>query len=410
MEKIPLHSIVVTIGTTHSGKTSWCEREFSPWEILSVDQVRQELTGTRANYTQDRQVWSELHRRARLRLEMGQRVVIDAPNLKKQDREPFVNLAVDLGVPVFYVLLDRPMADKKRGSDVNHYLLNKQQQTLAVEQRHIHAGDGRKVTVIKNQEQATVVCTDTGNNNTRLLVVGDVHGDYLAMTQAVEYAKNHGLFIVWLGDVIDYGSQNLKCMKLAYQSVAQNQGHMIWGNHERKIDRWIHSDYGAHYSGRLSDANLCTIREIESLNLVRRTRFLAAWRALANWSTQHLKVGNWLFTHGAASPEMWDAVGHRLPGDLGNMAYFGEVDSRDPTRQDGYPNRIWNWVNSVPAGKTVVVGHDWLDRQTCKPVIKTNNQGGAVIALDTGNSKGGVLSALDLDVTTNQYKILKFTG
>lgn len=410
MEKIPLHSIVVTIGTTHSGKTTWCRDTFPESQILGVCQLRQELTGSSENFTQDRQVWSELHRRARLRVEMGQRVVVDASNLKKQDREPFVNMADDLGVPVFYVLLDRPLADKRHANNVNNYLLAKQQQTWSMEQRNILSGDGHKATVIKNLQQLQIAQNGTPRAPTRLLVVGDVHGDYGSMAKAVDYARNNDLFIVWLGDVIDYGANNLKCMKLAYQSVSYGQGHMIWGNHERKIDRWIHAEWGKHYDGRLSDANLCTIQEIESLNPLRKTRFLAAWRALANWSTQHLTVGKWLFTHGAASNAMWAATGHRLPGDLGNLAYFGEVDNRDPTRHDGHPNRIWNWVNTVPAEHTVVVGHDWLDRQKCEPVVKINSEGGRVIALDTGNSKGGVLSALDLDVTTNQYKILKFAG
>ena len=117
-----------------------------------------------------------------------------------------------------------------------------------------------------------------------------------------------------------------------------------------------------------------------------------------------------MFTHGAAAPEMWNIQGHRLQGDLGNMAYFGMVDTVAPTRQDGYPNRVWNWVDTVPSNKTVVVGHDWLDRESCQPVVKANNQGGKVIALDTGNGKGGVLSALEIDLTTNQHKILQFSG
>jgi hypothetical protein len=178
---------------------------------------------------------------------------------------------------------------------------------------------------------------------------------------------------------------------------------MIWGNHERKISKWIDSNWGERYSGRLSEANTATVDQILSLNPERRQRFLSVWRALENHSQQFWRSNNWLFTHGAAGPQVWQTPHcHRLTGSLGEMAYFGQTDKVNPTRSDGYPNRVWDWVNSVPENHNVVVGHDWVDRTTNRVVTKRNNNGGTVYCVDAGNSKGGRLAAMQIDTLTQK--------
>lgn len=407
MEKIPRHAIVLMVGVTGSGKSHWCNNYFSATEILSIDKIRAELCGSALNFTQDHVVWSEIHRRARLILEMGQRVVIDSPNLKPDDREPFIALGAELGVPVFLVFCNEPevICAERVG---NSYMLGKQLKLLEYNIKRIRAANREHVRVLELPESVQV-CKGYANQS-RILAVGDVHGNWDAMNRAVEYAQAYGLFIVWLGDVVDYGAANLRCMKLAYVTVATGAAHMIWGNHERKIDRWIDSDFGARFRGKLSEANQTTVNEIQSLSADRKARFLAAWRALNAWSTQHLQLGKWCFTHGGVHPRLWGAPpAHRLHGDVGNMAYFGEVDQQDPTRADGYPNRVWNWVNQIPAGHTAVVGHDYLDRENFLPVIKTNDQGGKVICLDTGSGKEGKLSGAVIDLQTDLFQLVDFS-
>lgn len=411
MTKISLHSIVLLMGVTKSGKTTWAHEHFPHTEVLSIDALRPELLGRPDNFTCDRQLWQEIHRRARVRLLMGQRVVVDANNLKSEDRKPWTSLSQELGVPLYYVLMN-PTRDviqsRAAQSGVPTSVWERQHQMLLTQMRQIRNMDASDAVWVPDPDQVQVVPSMGVDMGNRILVVADVHGDWAGINWAVDHAKATGRSLVFLGDVVDYGGQNLRCMKLVYDLVMQGSAHMIWGNHERKIDRWMSQDWGRTYRGRLSEANLCTIREIQSLSLDRRIRFECAWRALSNQSTQHLVLGNWMMTHGAAHEHMWHMQGHRLSGELANLAYFGEVDSVNPQRSDGYPNRIWNWVNQVPAGHFVVVGHDYLDRETYQPVIKTNSQGGTVVCLDTGNSKGGRLSVMELDLDTNQYHMLQY--
>jgi hypothetical protein len=244
----------------------------------------------------------------------------------------------------------------------------------------------------------------------QVLVMGDVHGNYVAMKSACAYAQQHGLFVIWLGDLIDYGAHNLKCVKLAYDWVNHNQAALIWGNHEKKITRWLDADFGEHYPGRLSEANQITIREILSLNWDKRTQFRAAWKCLESVSTQHVVQDTWLFTHGAAHPHAWSHTGHRMPGQAGEWAYFGEVERVHVHKPHAYPVRLWNWVDQVPTNHHVVVGHDWLDRTEFKIVEKTNSQGGCAIVTDCGSSKGGRLGAVFIDTEDKNVVPYYFEG
>lgn len=388
MIKIPLHSLVVvpempaTCGHTRSlCLTSRANVDF--WDI------RKQISGRADNRLYDSVVWQEAYRRTNLLLEHGNQVVFTGACLHPDDVDNFLQIADRWGISLFWVL-DHNMP----ASVGKHY--------------HMYNQVVKKIKIAKtgsivqpDVQFADPVCT---LNPTKILAVGDVHGNVSAMQQVVRFAEQHDLFIVWLGDVVDYGSHNLKCMKMAYQTVISNQAHMIWGNHERKISKWIHSNWGQYFRGRLSDANLATIGEIQALPDTSKAKFLSAWRCLENHSTQHLVVNNWLFTHGSATPEMWSMTQHRLPGVHGERAYFGEVLDDSAKTPQGYPVRTWHWVHSVPHNHNVVVGHDWLDHDNCCVTVKQGAQGGNVICVDTGSGKGGRLSAVVIDLKTQKWE------
>lgn len=400
MVHICSHSLVVLVGTVASGKSEWARVRFSSWETVSPEKIRQELFGRSDNLENDTVVWNEIYRRVDSKLANGSRAVVDATNLKHSDREPFVHIAQMYGAQLVFVLFERSTERRQavllsRGLTRAYAetLISKQEQTLSASRKQLMRVPAEVIN--SNNVELVVGSPQLGSN---LLAVGDVHGDFVRMQRVVAMAKAEQRQIVWLGDIVDYGPNNLKCVKLAYQTVASGQAVVIWGNHERKIGQWIKSNWGQNYRGRLSEANWATIREIESLNPQQRAKFLAAWKTLENNSQQCWRKDNWLFTHGAATPEMWHIINtHRLSNPDGEMAFFGQTDRKDPIRKDGYPNRIWDWVNLVPSAHNVVVGHDWVDRQDCRVVTKTNPDGGRVFCVDTGNSKGGRLAALAIN-------------
>jgi hypothetical protein len=56
---------------------------------------------------------------------------------------------------------------------------------------------------------------------------------------------------------------------------------------------------------------------------------------------------------------------------------------------------LYNWVDEIPMGRTVMVGHDRMpvfNVPITEPMVKTNSNGGKAIFIDTGCGKGGFLT------------------
>lgn len=397
MKTISLHSIVLLIGPSGAGKSTLAKTLFSNHEIVSSDQIREELTGDFRIQTANSEVFFELHRRVELKINMGQRAVVDATNLRARDRKFFVDLARKNNVNLYYLVIDRPLDEKLRDGGWRlgvDKLIERHDEIFRSNLSDINRGDN-VATVIQHTEEFNVVKRGsvsemiTQGNFEHLMVIGDVHGNYPDAEVLASKADAENAFTMYLGDIVDYGDNNLETFSLVYDRIMNGKALMVWGNHERKLDSWIKSGFGQNgYRGKIGHGMKKTIDEIE--NLADKNLFRAKWRAVENMSNQHYVYNNMLFTHAAATPGLWEIDSHRPYGEHGQLAFFGQVDKNTPLKEDGYPNRLYDWVNTVPENKIVVVGHDILSKN--EPTAFKNQNGSTVIFLDTGSSKGGKLS------------------
>lgn len=410
------------VGPSGSGKSTLAAKHFASSEIVSSDGIRAELLGDFRIQTSNFEVWQEVHRRVEHRLAWGRRVVVDATNIKTGDRKPFIEMAKKYQVELVYLVVNRTMSAKLATAgwrlEVGG-LIERHEETFMNNHKAIMRGDGvaRVIELFENTELEVVDALL--DSNTKLInstvayaglsrrypqevkapvvVVGDIHGNVNEL-YAVLSANSEAHFM-FLGDVVDYGHFNLMCFDTVYKLMRTGRAHMIWGNHERKLDRWINSDFGRNFKGVVGTGLAMTVKELTdavAASPLFKDRFIAKWRFMANTARQHYVVGDYLFTHGAASPEMWNMLNKQsLWGEHQNLAFFGQVDKDLPSRQDGMPNRIYRWVDEVPKGKTVVVGHD--PRSKTVPLVVVNAQGGKAVFLDTGSSKGGVLSTMTIE-------------
>ena len=408
MEQINLHSLVLMVGPSGAGKSTVISTLFDEHEVVSSDGIRAELLGDFRIQSNQDDVWTEVHRRVRQKLAFGQRVVVDATNLRFRDRKPFIEMAQRFGVELVYIVVNRSLNDKLKTGEWRlgvPGLIEKHDETFRNNLKDILRGDGvaRVIDFTNGQDHVRVV--QHVNDSYRELdqtwfdrgvtVVGDVHGNIEDLKPIVVEATLRDQNILFLGDIIDYGDHNLATMDLVYDLVRRGKARMVWGNHERKITRWVDADFGRGFKGVISAGMAKTVDEINAaakLDAAFEDRFKARWRMLHSNSRQHFVNREWLFTHGAATIGMWEMAGHSLNGYHGNMAYFGEVDADKPMRDDGYPNRTYGWIENIQNNHTVVVGHD--PRSKDQPMMVTNDKGGRAIFLDTGSSKGGKLSCL----------------
>jgi protein phosphatase len=225
-----------------------------------------------------------------------------------------------------------------------------------------------------------------------LRVVGDVHGDAAAFRHAVAGAEAERLFLLQLGDLTDYGPDSPEVLRLILAVRDARRGRFLLGNHDHKLRRALLGEpvrYAAEGLGRTL-AQLAEAPDAASL----RSRMVAEIAAAPPW----LRMGPWFFVHAAFHPRMLQAPpppdsGTRKPDPTLSRALFGQVTGR--TRADGFPERIYDWIETIPPGLVVHCGHDRRSPDG-RPYVQAGELGGRAIFLDTGAGKGGHLSWVDL--------------
>lgn len=403
-KQIPLHSLVIIVGPAKSGKTTLVREKFPNYEIIDPELIRKELIGDENRSDINHLVWNEVYRRVSLKLSLGERVVIDSANLKKQNRMNVANVAARFGVPVFYLVVNRPLREKlAAGLPKEAIIIEKQEELFMENEKDILRGDQvAEVIDTRNQEFGVVQKFPKGNILDEvskrgfhgITVMGDIHGCAQSMKQSILWAMMRRHLIVFLGDIIDYGPNSLECVEEAYRVLTNGLGIMVIGNHERKIEKWLEQSKQGNVKVKLSDGNKITTNAIEALTSPSRERFELKFKTVLNLARHHWIIGRSMFTHGAADSDMWNIHTTRLFGKLENLALFGEIDSEEQFREDGYPNRVYNWIENIQKDHTVFVGHDI--RGTERPTIVNGKKGGQAVFMDCGSGKGGTFFSADV--------------
>jgi protein phosphatase len=227
-----------------------------------------------------------------------------------------------------------------------------------------------------------------------ITVVGDLHGDLHALTTVIAWAEARQHFIWFLGDIIDYGTDTLETADRIYQAVMHGEAALILGNHERKIAKWLDQrENGRHL--RVSDSNLVTIRALESLKPAVRKQWVGRFRSLLSHTVLMQQIEQFTLVHGAVHPTFWTDTPN-YPS-IEQFALYGEADY-----SSGRFRRVHRWIDAVPKGQMVFIGHDMKAEF---PTVVTGAKGGQVVFLDTGCGTGGCLSSADLRFTASGLRL-----
>jgi len=221
--------------------------------------------------------------------------------------------------------------------------------------------------------------------HTSLRVIPDVHGEAEAFARCVNEARAEGRFILQLGDMVDRGPDSVGALTLMLDLMDAGAGLMLMGNHDWKIVRALQGR-----PVKLGPDPERTLREIAAEPGLSERLLSAAERM-----PFHIRHADRLFVHGAWHPAMTshaplDKSAHDHV--LSRALYGQTTGKRDPK---GRPERVWDWVDELPAGLEVVVGHDW--RGPCVVLRRTGAGGGSTVLMDLGCGKGGPLAWMDID-------------
>jgi len=201
---------------------------------------------------------------------------------------------------------------------------------------------------------------------------------------------------LFLGDLTDTGNYSWAVINYVYDIISRGMGMMV-----RYMITFMR---GLTFTGSLNNGMDISIGQFTQMREGKKNILAAKVVAIYEMSKNWIEIGDWLFAHASVSPKMFGNTQNIVNANsyLGHVSLFGETDGT--TNSEGYTNRTYNWVNTIPNNKNVMVGHQIMS--TTAPVVQKTPSNGEVVFLDTGSSKTvdgvlGHLTAAQFDITDN---------
>jgi hypothetical protein len=240
------------------------------------------------------------------------------------------------------------------------------------------------------------------DNFNGMLVFSDVHGDYESFKVAHTFAKGENFFFMSLGDLVDRDRQPFEVVRDMYDAMLVGTAGFVIGNHDDKHHRAAKGNK-VSFSRDGNDT-------LASVGPDRMSEFHRMYTAVVE---DHLLAGLFhkfddiTLVHAASHPCVWE----NNPVGKTARSRFLVGETNGERMADGYPVRLYSWIDEIPMGKTVMVGHDRMPIHGVpieKPMTVTNSIGGKVVFLDTGCGKGGFLSGAVMLPNKKEFRIDRF--
>ncbi|MFI1368429.1 polynucleotide kinase-phosphatase [Streptomyces griseochromogenes] len=384
-------SLVVLVGASGSGKSTFARRHFKPTEVISSDFCRGLVSDDENDQSATRDAFDVLHYIAGKRLAAGRRTVVDATSVQQDSRRQLIELAKKYDVLPIAIVLDTPEevcaernAARTDRADMPRRVIQRHIRELRRSLRHLEREGFRKVHVLRGVEEidgATVVTEKRFNDLTHLTgpfdIIGDIHGcasELESLLGKLGYADGvhpEGRTAVFVGDLVDRGPDSPGVLRRVMSMVASGNALCVPGNHENKYGRYLKGRNVQHTHGLAE-----TIEQMEGES----EEFKAEVRRFLEGLVSHyvLDGGKLVVCH-AGLPEKYHG---RTSGRVRSHALYG--DTTGETDEFGLPVR-YPWAEDYRGRAAVVYGHtpvpeaSWLNNTIC---------------LDTGAVFGGKLTAL----------------
>ncbi|MFF7762461.1 polynucleotide kinase-phosphatase [Streptomyces griseorubiginosus] len=384
-------SLVVLVGASGSGKSTFARRHFKPTEVISSDFCRGLVSDDENDQGATKDAFDVLHYIAGKRLAAGRRTVVDATSVQSDSRRQLIDLAKQYDVLPIAIVLDVPeevCAERNAGrtdrADMPVRVIKRHIRELRRSIRHLEREGFRKVHVLRGVadiENATVVTEKRFNDLTHLTgpfdIVGDIHGcateleTLLGKLGYTDGVHPEGRTAVFVGDLVDRGPDSPDVLRRVMSMVKSGNALCVPGNHENKYGRYLKGRKVQHTHGLAE-----TIEQMETVS----DEFRAEVREFIDGLVSHyvLDGGRLVVCH-AGLPEKYHG---RTSGRVRSHALYGETTGE--TDEFGLPVR-YPWAEDYRGRAAVVYGHTPVPEATW-----LNN----TICLDTGAVFGGKLTAL----------------
>ena len=397
---IPELSLVVLVGVSGSGKSTFARTHFKPTEVISSDFCRGLVADDENDQSATPDAFDVLGYIAGKRLAAGRLTVVDATNVQAHARKPLIDLAREHDVLPVAIVLDIPESTcvqrnkARRDRDFGPQVIHRQHGDLRRSLKTLQREGFRTVHVLRDEAEVasagitrTKMFSDRRDDHGPFDVIGDVHGcrhelelllaelgyaiDRDEESRPVNARHPEGRRVIFLGDLVDRGPDTPGVLRLAMGMVAAGNALAVPGNHEVKLVRALRGK-NVTVSHGLAESLAQLETEPES--------FRHAVADFIDGLTSHyvLDEGRLAVAHAGVSQRLQG----RASGRVRSFCLYGQTTGE--TDEYGLPVR-YPWAQEYRGRAMVLYGHtpvpapEWVNNTLC---------------LDTGCVFGGQLTAL----------------
>ena len=429
--QIPELSLVFFIGASGCGKSSFGRKHFLPTEVVSSDFCRGMVSDDENDQAATNEAFDLLHTIVRKRLARGKLTVIDATNVRSEDRKALLRIAAEYHVLPSAIVFALPelLCHERNASRPDRqfgpHVVRGQTREMRRSIPFLRKEGFRQIHILNSQSdveaaeiERTRLWANRKDETGPFDIVGDVHGCFDELVELLgllgytispgaqlspvaaeepqlssvaepeepgsaggtpapqipEYFKvatPPGRKLVFVGDLVDRGPKSPDVLKLAMSMVAAGRAICVPGNHDVKLQRYLHGR-----DVQIAHGLAETIAQLE----VESPEFRKLVDRFIDGMVSHcvLDAGNLVVAHAGMKEEMQGRGSARVR----DFALYGETTGE--TDEFGLPIR-YNWAGEYRGHARVVYGHtpvpeaEWLNK---------------TINIDTGCVFGGKLTAL----------------
>src|SRR4051812_15521682 len=256
---IPELSLVVLIGASGSGKSTFARKHFKPTEIISSDFCRGLVSDDENSQEATEDAFDVLHYIASKRLAAAKLTVVDATNVQREARQPLIELARKYHLLPVAIVLNLPerICEERNSTrpdrNFGPHVIPRQRTDLRRSLRGLEREGFRHVYVFDTPEaiEAVTVTREPLWNNLKTEhgpfdIIGDIHSCYdelMALLGTLGYrvgaddrfppqAERRTIF---LGDLVDGGPNTPAVLRLVMKMVEAGTAFCVPGNHDIKL-------------------------------------------------------------------------------------------------------------------------------------------------------------------------------
>jgi len=385
--KIPELSLIILIGASGGGKSSFAKKHFKPTEILSLDYCRALISDNENDQTVTKEALEVLHFIAARRLAAGKLTVIDAANVQTEARKPLLALArKHHALPTAIVFnLPENLCHKRNKQRADRNVIRQQRENLKRSLPSLKREGFKHTTIFDSVEKvdaAEIKRTRLRNNLKHergpFDIIGDVHGcfdELIELLDKLGYQRGNdhpqGRKAVFLGDLVDRGPKTPEVLRHVMDMVAAGTAICVPGNHDIKLMRKLKGK-----NVKLTHGLAESVQQLEKMSPAFNKQILEFIESLV--IHYQLDDGKLVVAHAGMSENLQG----RASGKARGFALYGKTTGE--TDEFGLPVR-YDWAADYRGRAMVVYGH------TPVPEARWLNN---TICIDTGCVFGGKLTAL----------------